>query len=38
VAASYADRAIFLADGQIAGTLADPTPDSVLDHFKRWEA
>lgn len=38
VAASYADSAIFLADGRIAGTLADPTPESVLDHFKQWEA
>jgi putative ABC transport system ATP-binding protein len=38
VAASYADRAIFLTDGRIAGSVADPTPDSVLDHVKQWEA
>lgn len=38
VAASHADSAIFLADGRIVGTLAHPTPGSVLDHFKQWEA
>jgi putative ABC transport system ATP-binding protein len=35
VAASYADRVVFLADGQVSGELADPTPQSVLDHLKR---
>lgn len=35
VAASYADRALFLADGQITDDLADPTPDTVLDHMLR---
>jgi len=35
VAASYADRVVFLADGQVGGELADPTPQSVLDHLKR---
>jgi len=34
VAASYADRVVFLADGQVCGELADPTPQSVLDHLK----
>jgi putative ABC transport system ATP-binding protein len=31
VAASYADRVVFLADGQIAGELDRPTPQTVLD-------
>ena len=35
VAASYADRVIFLADGRITDQLADPTPDAVLDHMRR---
>jgi putative ABC transport system ATP-binding protein len=34
VAASYADRVIFLADGRIAGGLDRPTPGSVLDAMK----
>jgi putative ABC transport system ATP-binding protein len=34
VAASYADRAVFLADGQIVDELADPTASSVLDHMR----
>jgi putative ABC transport system ATP-binding protein len=29
LAASYADWVVFLADGQVAGELADPTPDTV---------
>ena len=29
-AASYADRVVLLADGRIAGHIADPTPESVL--------
>jgi len=33
VAASYADRVVFLADGQIAGGLEQPTPQSVLDRM-----
>ena len=32
-AASYADRVLFLADGQIVGELADPTPETVLDRL-----
>jgi len=35
VAASYSDRVIFLADGQITDQLIDPTPDAVLDHMRR---
>jgi putative ABC transport system ATP-binding protein len=34
VAASYADRVVFLADGLVCGELAEPTPQSVLDHLK----
>jgi putative ABC transport system ATP-binding protein len=34
VAASYADRVIFLADGLIAGGLDRPTPETVLDALK----
>jgi putative ABC transport system ATP-binding protein len=34
VAASYADRAIFLVDGQIVDELHEPTTDSVIDRMK----
>jgi putative ABC transport system ATP-binding protein len=34
VAASYADRAVFLADGRIVGEIHKPTADSVLDRIK----
>ena len=34
VAASYADRVVFLADGEVSGELSAPTPQSVLDHLK----
>jgi putative ABC transport system ATP-binding protein len=34
VAASYANRVVFLADGRIAGELANPTADSVLDRMR----
>jgi putative ABC transport system ATP-binding protein len=34
VAASYADRAVFLADGHIVDELTDPTSDSVLDRMR----
>ena len=37
VAASYADRALFLADGQIVGHLDDPTPVDVLDRIKQLD-
>lgn len=32
--ASYADRVLFLADGEIVRHLDDPTPDSVLDAIR----
>jgi putative ABC transport system ATP-binding protein len=35
VAASYADRAVFLSDGHIVGELHEPTPESVIDRIKR---
>jgi len=34
VAASYADRVIFLADGSIVDEIRDPTADSVLDKIR----
>jgi putative ABC transport system ATP-binding protein len=34
IAAGYADRVVFLADGAIVDELADPTADSVLDKMK----
>ena len=34
VAASYADRVVFLADGHIAGQLDRPTPQTVLDRMR----
>jgi putative ABC transport system ATP-binding protein len=37
VAASYADRVVFLADGEIVDELADPTADSVLDTMRRLD-
>ena len=37
VAASYADSALFLADGRVVGVLDHPTPQRVLDHMKRLE-
>jgi putative ABC transport system ATP-binding protein len=33
-AASYADRVLFLADGQVCDEMHDPTADSVLDYMK----
>ena len=36
-AASYANRALFLADGQIVDDLADPTAAKVLDKMKRLD-
>jgi putative ABC transport system ATP-binding protein len=32
--AAYADRVIFLADGNVVGELADPTADSVLERIR----
>jgi putative ABC transport system ATP-binding protein len=34
VAASYAGRVLFLADGRVSGEMSAPTPESVLDHLK----
>jgi putative ABC transport system ATP-binding protein len=34
LAASFADRAVFLADGHVVGDLEDPTPDAVLDRIR----
>jgi putative ABC transport system ATP-binding protein len=33
-AASYADRVVFLADGQVVDELRNPTPEAVLDKLK----
>jgi putative ABC transport system ATP-binding protein len=37
VAASYADRVLFLADGRIVDEAAAPTVDVVLDRMKQFE-
>ena len=37
VAASYADRIVFLADGRIVSEMTEPTPERVLDHIKGLE-
>jgi putative ABC transport system ATP-binding protein len=34
VAASYADRIIFLGDGKVVDEMLDPTAERVLDHMK----
>jgi putative ABC transport system ATP-binding protein len=34
VAASYADRIVFLADGRIADEMINPTAPAILDHLK----
>ncbi|HQV56741.1 MAG TPA: ABC transporter ATP-binding protein [Ilumatobacteraceae bacterium] len=36
VAASYADRVVFLADGRIVDEMYEPTSDQVLDRMKRF--
>ncbi|UQX05001.1 ABC transporter ATP-binding protein [Streptomyces sp. RerS4] len=38
VAASYADRVIFLADGRIVDEMPHPTADGVLDRMKAFDA
>ncbi|MEV7726783.1 ABC transporter ATP-binding protein [Streptomyces sp. NPDC087917] len=38
VAASYADRVIFLADGRIVDEMVDPSADGVLDRMKAFDA
>ena len=37
VAASYAERVVFLADGQVHGELLSPTVAQVLDALKVHE-
>ena len=34
VAASYADRVVFLGDGRVVGQMDDPTTESVIDEMK----
>jgi putative ABC transport system ATP-binding protein len=36
VAASYASRVVFLADGRLVDELRDPTPEIVLDRMKKF--
>ena len=38
VAASHADRVLFLTDGRIVDEMTRPTPKRVLDHLKTLEA
>ncbi|MEV1049618.1 ABC transporter ATP-binding protein [Streptomyces sp. NPDC049887] len=38
VAASYADRVVFLADGRIVDEMIAPTADGVLDRMKEFDA
>ena len=38
VAAGYADRVLFLADGRLVAELAEPTPDRVLDRMRGLDA
>jgi putative ABC transport system ATP-binding protein len=37
VAASYADRIVFLADGRIVDEMLEPTAERILDRLKRFE-
>ena len=37
IAASYADRVVFLEDGRIVDEMAEPTPDRILDRIKSLE-
>ncbi len=36
MAASYADRIVFLADGRIVDEMASPTPERLLERMKRF--
>jgi putative ABC transport system ATP-binding protein len=38
IAASYAHRVLFLADGQLVNEMYEPTPDGVLERMKRFDA
>ncbi len=33
--AAFADRVVFLADGQVVGEMSSRTADSVLEHMKQ---
>ena len=35
LAATYADRVVFLADGQVTGELHPPSADAVLEQMKK---
>jgi putative ABC transport system ATP-binding protein len=35
LAAAYADRVVFLADGKLAGELRSPTADAVLERMRK---
>ncbi|MFF4385398.1 ABC transporter ATP-binding protein [Streptomyces sp. NPDC001552] len=37
VAASYADRVVFLADGRLVDEMVHPTPDRVLERMKQFD-
>ena len=37
VAASYADRVVFLADGRIVDEMYEPSADGVLELMKSFE-
>jgi putative ABC transport system ATP-binding protein len=37
LAASYADRVVFVGDGRITGEMIEPTTDQVIDHLKSWD-
>jgi putative ABC transport system ATP-binding protein len=34
-AAAYADRVVFLADGQVVGELSSPTVEAILEQLKK---
>jgi putative ABC transport system ATP-binding protein len=38
VAASYADRIVFLADGNVVGEMVEPSAERVIDHMKHLGA
>ncbi|MCE7003855.1 ABC transporter ATP-binding protein [Kibdelosporangium philippinense] len=38
LAAGYADRVLFLADGRLVDEMAQPTADRVLDRMRRFDA
>ena len=35
IAAAYADRVVFLADGRIVDEMREPTPDAILDKMRQ---